>query len=326
MEPNADNEQATPQPQPMAPMPQTNFELTVSAVLKNCWSYFTANLGVYVGLYIASMVLSFVIVIPLIFVLFATAETTTGIAGIETTEVAPVSVIGVIFIAVLAVVAATSRIIASMYAASLHIMQDGGKPTFGEAWSLGKPHFTRVLVVTLVVSLITVLGFFALIIPGLIALTVLFVAGPAAVDKNLGVSDALNESRRLVKGRGHWVFSLIIILGILNVILSIIPILGQILSAILGLVLWLMPVYVYLGLKQEKDGLAKAHPAGGAAPGVVGMPVPGAQTTPGVVEPTVAEAPQPEPATPEPETPLEAAPVAPEAPKSNDSAPPSPAE
>lgn len=296
MEPNEQDGQMPSQPVAQAPLPQTNFELSISAVLTNCWGYFTQNMGVYLGLYAASLVLSLIVTIPVFIVLFSSADTTTTGQLASSQDFNVGTFVAAMIVAVIASIAVSSRIIASMYAVSLHIMRDGGKPTFGEAWSMGKPHFMRVLSVTLVSGLAVVLGFFALVIPGVLLLLGLFVTGPAAVDKNLGVGDSFRESMRLTKGKWLWLLGLLVVVMLVSSMLSIIPIIGQIASAVLGLVLWIMPVYVYMGLKQEKDSLnMSAHQAGMPETGVVGMPAPSASPSPDTV---VDSQPDPEVPTP----------------------------
>ncbi|MBL9076891.1 MAG: hypothetical protein JNL08_05275 [Planctomycetes bacterium] len=83
----------------------------------------------------------------------------------------------------------------------------------GQAVDLGKligagfRSILRVFGVSLVVGLIVGIGTLLLIVPGVIASVILFVAVPAAVVENLSISEALNRSAQLTKGSRWQVFA-----------------------------------------------------------------------------------------------------------------------
>ena len=269
-----------PQPEEQSAAPQTpapqqpqgalsdDFSLSISAVFKNCWRYFTENMGVILGLYALTILVSFAIFIPLMVGVLSTMEVdpiTNEILEFNVGAVVAGALIGGLVSIIL-----TSRIVASMYAAVLHIMQDGGKPTFGEAIKMGKPYTMAMIGVTLLLAIEIFIGLLLFIIPGILVMLWYFVAAPAAVDKNLGVNAAFKESARLTKGQRGAIFMIILVFIIINAVLSIIPILGQIANAIIGIVFWIVPAYIYVALKREKDGMNSSQPA--PAGGVVGMP------------------------------------------------------
>lgn len=68
--------------------------------------------------------------------------------------------------------------------------------------------------IAIVTALATLLGTLLLVIPGLIVMTVLWVAVPAAVVERLGVSASLKRSADLTRGNRWRVFGIILVIGI----------------------------------------------------------------------------------------------------------------
>jgi hypothetical protein len=65
-------------------------------------------------------------------------------------------------------------------------------------------------------------GFFLLIVPGLILLTIWAVIAPVIVIERRGVFDAFGRSRQLVKGQGWPVFGTVIVAFLIAIVLSLI--------------------------------------------------------------------------------------------------------
>jgi Uncharacterised protein family (UPF0259) len=82
------------------------------------------------------------------------------------------------------------------------------------------PVIGQLIAVGIVVAIGTVIGFIALIIPGLILLTIWSVAAPVVVLENPGVFAALSRSRELVRGNGMRVFAVILLLYLLVGVLA----------------------------------------------------------------------------------------------------------
>lgn len=319
MDPNAPQQPAQEQtPAPQAPMQQPmtpNYDLTISAVFKNCWDYFTSNLGLYLGLYAVTIGLSLLVYIPLFIFMFsgsgAEFDSQGNLTSVDESQFNIGAFILTIVVTFMAIIVVTARVLASTIAASLKIIEENKSVTFGEAWALGKPHLKNVVLVTLVMGLVVVLGFIAFIIPGILAILFYFVATSAAVDKNLGVSGSLNESARLTKGRRGFILGLIVVLMLVNIVLSVIPVIGQIANIVLGIVFQIVPIYVYVALKHEKGG-GGLH--AGAQTGMPVTPPPGqGMPAPGTPAPTptAPEAPPvSQPETPAPNPPEQQPPAA----------------
>jgi len=83
--------------------------------------------------------------------------------------------------------------------------------TIGEALSKGFRRFWPVLGVAIVSGLIVMVGSVLLLVPGLIALCMLYVAIPACVVEEWGVTQSLTRSAELTKGYRWPIFGLILL-------------------------------------------------------------------------------------------------------------------
>jgi hypothetical protein len=82
------------------------------------------------------------------------------------------------------------------------------------------PVFGQLAIVGLVVSIAVVLGLIALVVPGLVLITIWSVAAPVVVLERPPGLGALARSRELVRGSGWQVFLVILVLGVLVSILA----------------------------------------------------------------------------------------------------------
>jgi hypothetical protein len=124
-------------------------------------------------------------------------------------------------------------------------VQDGRRDaTPGQLLRAVMPVLGQLIGVAIVASLATVVGLFLLIIPGLILITMWFVAAPVVVLERPPGLRALGRSRELVRGNGWPVFGVILVLGVLvNVLASAIEIAAQSAGTGVGIV-----VQVILGV------------------------------------------------------------------------------
>ena len=84
------------------------------------------------------------------------------------------------------------------------------------------PVFGQLILVGIVAAIGIVIGFFLIIIPGLILITIWSVAAPVVVLERPGVFAALGRSRELVRGNGWQVFGVIFVLYFLVGVFSLI--------------------------------------------------------------------------------------------------------
>jgi hypothetical protein len=166
---------------------------------------------------------------------------------------------------------------ATMHAAVEHLQ---GRPiAIGKSLTVGLVRFLPLVAVYFLFSLAMMLGFIALIIPGLLVMTVLFMSIPVAVLERRGIFGALARGAALSKGRRGTLFTIgltwmaISIAGYFGCALIGVG-LGALSNAIFqsaigliaGVPFWaaacfglsaLLPILIavsYHGLRQEKDG------------------------------------------------------------------------
>lgn len=94
--------------------------------------------------------------------------------------------------------------------------------------------FLRLTLVSLLYSVMTFIGFFLLIIPGIFITVKFFFVGLFLVDKNTGVMEAIRQGGRLTKGNWWSVFILVFIIALLNFIGFIAFIIGTLFTAPFG--------------------------------------------------------------------------------------------
>jgi len=82
----------------------------------------------------------------------------------------------------------------------------GSTARFGEMVNAGFSRFWRILGVSFLMGLCVVIGLFLLLIPGLLLISALWVAVPAVVAEQVGVTSALSRSAQLTKGHRLTVF------------------------------------------------------------------------------------------------------------------------
>ena len=89
----------------------------------------------------------------------------------------------------------------------------------GELWATVKPVLARLIWVTLITALATLLGLAMLIIPGLVVVTLLAVAGQAVVVERSPVFGALGRSFVLVQNHAFRVFGYLLVIGLLSLVM-----------------------------------------------------------------------------------------------------------
>jgi hypothetical protein len=91
-------------------------------------------------------------------------------------------------------------------------VRDGRRDSsMSELLSAAMPYIGRLILFSILAGIAIVIGFFLLIVPGLILLTIWAVAVPSIVVENQGVMSAFGRSRELVRGEGWSVFAVIIL-------------------------------------------------------------------------------------------------------------------
>jgi len=137
-----------------------------------------------------------------------------------------------------------------------------GQASLGASVGFAVSKLLSIWALSIIVGIIVVLGFIALIVPGIILAIMFSLALPALLLENKGVIDSMGRSRELVSHRWGKTFGTFLVLGIIVIIASIIvgaitAILGGIIGAVVNGILSaiyqpllpiLMAVYYYSNL------------------------------------------------------------------------------
>jgi Uncharacterised protein family (UPF0259) len=94
--------------------------------------------------------------------------------------------------------------------------------TIGSLFRSVLPVLAPLVVAGLLVALATVVGFALLIVPGLLVLTFFSLTAPVIVIERLGVVDSLRRSIELVRGNAIQVFSVIVVLFLLEFVANLV--------------------------------------------------------------------------------------------------------
>jgi hypothetical protein len=122
----------------------------------------------------------------------------------------------------------------------------GKAVNLGEALSVGLSRFFPIFGLAIILGFLVGLATLALIVPGLILLTMWFVGAPVCVVERLGPWSSLKRSAELTKGHRWKVFGLMILLLIISVVVSQLITLG--LSPVGSFILTLVASLVWAAL------------------------------------------------------------------------------
>tara|TARA_B100000780_G_C20943657_1_gene376351 strand:- start:90 stop:680 length:591 start_codon:yes stop_codon:yes gene_type:complete len=113
------------------------------------------------------------------------------------------------------------------YIESLLRIRRGGKVDFGAFFKVGFKQWWPLFVLVLLMFLGILAGYMLLIIPGVYLSVAWMFATYLKIDRDISISDAFGESRRLVSNSGWWLlFLYVLLLGVAMQILTLIPILN----------------------------------------------------------------------------------------------------
>lgn len=153
-----------------------------------------------------------------------------------------ISIVFVVFFFVLSII-----VRAMTYALELEAAQ-GKQPSLGHLWEVGKKYWLRLLGLIFVVGVLTLGGLLLFIVPGLIMIRRYFLAPYFMVDKDLSVSEAMKISAETTKPYSGAVWGVIGIM-ILLALSGTIPVVGPLLSLVLGVLYSVAPALRYEELK-----------------------------------------------------------------------------
>ncbi len=114
----------------------------------------------------------------------------------------------------------TVPLITAMQVRAILALEQGRTPTAGEAAREGLDIFASVLLVVVLVGACAVVGFLALIIPGVYLITHLAVATQIVAVEGVTGPDALRRSFALVRGNAWWVLGVLVVVNLLAAVLA----------------------------------------------------------------------------------------------------------
>ena len=168
-----------------------------------------------------------------------------------------------------------------------------GQVDFGASIRFAVSRLLSIWALSIIVGIIVLLGFIALIVPGIILAIMFSVALPVLLIENKGVTESMGRSRELVRNRWLKTFATFLVLGIIILVASFIvsaisgslgilgPVVNGILSALYQPLLpILMAVYYYSNLariSQPPPGQMTMGPTATFQPGMKLCPTCGTQ-------------------------------------------------
>ena len=304
---SSNNQEGTQQ----RPVANNEFGLSYTDVFKNSWKYLKMNLSTFLGIYFATLASIFIIGAAVLIAMLQITSSSFSDTGAGTILLSiPVIIIAVTF--------AVSRFYAALFVMLLKLIKENVKLDFSESWKQSSNHYIRVAIITLLMALYFIGGVILFIFPAFIFMTWYFLAIPAGIDKNLRAGDALSESARITKGHRMWLFGFVLTLSLIGGVAGLIPVMGQIVSLVLGLIQVVATVYIYVAL----SGLAPSNGRPTNPPITVTPQDNGASASPPIAPASTEPTTTSEPVADEPDAtePSPAEPIAPD----NTTLPPSP--
>lgn len=221
----------------------SGYDISYNGVISNSFQIFSKSAGSLLGLVFLPMA-PILLLIPLIF----------GAAALEmSSDAATVAVIGLVFVALLIIMGLSFWVEAAISVSLIKAVPSGGQIHFKQALRDARGQIFRVFAASFVSGLVIVLGFFALIVPGVFFAIWFGLTVPAAVDKKLGPIEAMKESKRIVSGNENLMFLLLLTFIVAMTVVSVIPILSFVGGPIFEILLAAGAVYLYFGLKDKSQ-------------------------------------------------------------------------
>lgn len=163
----------------------------------------------------------------------------------------PLSVVGVVSgVAVVAIAVMIVGVIiqALMIVAELESAR-GKTVSLSSLWTEAKPVVLRLFGLSILIGLIVFAGILLLIVPGLIAIRRYFLAPYFLVDKKMSIGAALKESAKASKPHSGAVWGVIGV-AILLSLTGIVPVIGGLISFVLGVAYSVAPAIRYLEIQK----------------------------------------------------------------------------
>lgn len=126
----------------------------------------------------------------------------------------------------------------------------GRKVTLSEAWEqIGVNKIIILLIVYIITAILTFLGFFALCIGALIVMILLIFVNQGIIIDNLDIGATFSNSYNIAKDNFFYILILVLAFAVLGFLLGLVPIIGGILSILVGMYATVTYTVLYLDRK-----------------------------------------------------------------------------
>lgn len=204
------------------------------------WNALKRNLATFILIYILPYFLLSFLVFAYVGTIFTVQNDKVTVNDFN----APLAIIASLGVIILITLLAIATIIAQLTSVRGH------KISFGEVIEKAWPFFWRFIGLGILSVLVVLVGLVLLIIPGLLAIFFLSLAGYAMIDKNLGVTDSMRTSYELVKRNWKIVLAYMILTFLLS-LPQIVPIFGAIVTVALSIAYFCLPAILYTRITRD---------------------------------------------------------------------------
>jgi phage FluMu protein Com/uncharacterized membrane protein len=224
-------------------------QIELGATLGRTWEIFKANMGACIGGILLMMLCSFVVSF---FVNFAVGISLAALGGQDDATMVVVFIVQQL----------VAQFINVYFTLGLILYMLGiarGEETKVAALFGGGPFLLRGVVVQILLTVIIMVGFVLLVVPGVILALMLSQAMLMLVDQRAGILDSLRLSAAAMKGNKLTVLGIWIVTGVLGVLVSL-------LTCFIGFIFvvpfWsLLMAMIYLGVTGQKTSVDEEMPA-----------------------------------------------------------------
>jgi hypothetical protein len=246
----------------MTDFTQADEPLSLERVIKQAWTIFQRNiltLLVVAGIVLGSVFVGVVaigVVVSIAAGAFAIGypmDVGTELAGLGlVTIVAPLAIVAIVAVSVVLQAAYVQVAIADLNQRPL-TAKACLRSTLTHIWPL--------IGIGILMGIALILGFAALVVPGLILLTMWSVVAPVRVVENTGVLDTFSRSAQLTRGNRWPIFGLIVIYAVASAVVQAVlerlggPFVSTLASGLLGMIAAIATAVIYVELRRIKDGV-----------------------------------------------------------------------
>jgi hypothetical protein len=246
----------------MTDIAKADSTLVIEQVIRQAWAIFARNIvtllivaGIVIGALIVGIIGigAFVAFVGGAFAIGGPPGAGMAVAGLGLlTILAPVTIVAVVAVSVVLQAAYVQVAVADL----------NGRPLGAEACLRSTmKHVWPLVGIGILMGVGLMLGFVALVVPGLILLTMWVVVAPVRVVENTGVLDSFGRSAELTRGNRWQVFGLIVIYAVASAIVQGVlerlggAFIGAVASILLGMIAAIGTAVIYVELRRLKDGV-----------------------------------------------------------------------